>query len=1175
MGRVTVAALLVVLIFTVSGCGKNDTGETRSSASTDSPPSGDARQSRFAGLPPGQVDEIMASFNRGMGLMDQYQPDAAASAFGEVVRLAPDWPIGRLNLGVALLNVGSDEAFARAEQELRKVIAVDPANPYAHYALGMLLRHLSRFGEARAEFERVLEIDPDDAGAHYQLAVLIIDDDPQEARRHLEIALEKMPHNESVCYRLQALLRNAGEQDKAREVLLRFTELKSTGAGVGMGMKYGEMGHYAYVERAFEEPAVDGGPSTPPVFEDVAGESGLALKSTGVEGWPGEGSGATRPSFGPGAACADVDGDGDLDLFVPGLGPDGRGALYLNQPGGFTRAATSGIDGRHAIAAYFGDYDGDGDPDLYLTCDGPNKLYRNDRGGSFADVTASSGAQGLPVVSVGAAWADADHDGDLDLYVANYSPSGTGSDGSAGARNALWRNNGDGTFTDVASDEGVDGGDAHTTGVLFFDVDDDRDLDLYVINDREANQLFLNDRIGRYRNATPSFPGLDDDGPGLGALLGDVDSNGMEDVLLLRGPEPPRLFVQTARGRYAENSEFSFRMRSLGGAVGGLLADIDLDGDLDLVLLDAGSGGKLAHAIEMNRGGGHFGPPVTLGQEHAKPNARGALAADLNGDGSLELFVATANGRPELWRSPPPQGRHWLSVIPTQGGDDGSKWVDPDAVGLSVEVKTGRYLQVASVISGSGYLGNPPPMAHFGLGDQAKADYVRLSWPDAVLQGELEVPADQAWRITKASRKPSSCPILFSWDGERFAFVTDFLGVGGVGFFMTPGEYGPPDPTEDVRIPPELVSTDHGRCRLRVAEPLEEVTYLDELHLIAYDHPGGWELYPDERFGGPAPAPTGRPHAIEKKIFPVGARDDGNEDVLNSILHIDRRYVEPPKDDRFIGYARDHWIELDFGDRLRDVPPDARLVLCLYGWVEYTYSHVNYAAYQAGLTMRSPSIEIPDGDGGWRVAVPDAGFPAGLPRMMTLDISSLPIREDGRIRIRSNMEVYWDQIFVGRDVAAGITAHTMDPVSAELRYLGYPREYSPDGADPTLYDYDRADPGLPFKNLTGDFTRFGDVRALLNDVDDRFVVMGHGEEIALEFDTTGLPELPRGWSRTFVLHADGYCKDMDLYTAYPDSVEPLPYHAMENYPPVKPIPDTKSYQEYRRTWNTRRIVGSM
>lgn len=1164
--------LLASLVCLLAGCGKGDAEKTEPATSTSAVASGGLPA--FTGVPPEHIDQIVRLFNEGMGLMDQFRPLEAVEAFEEVVRLSPDWTTGRLNLGIALLNAQSDEAYARAEEELKKVIAADPANPYAHYALGMLLRHLTRLDEARTQFERVLEIDPEDPDAHYQFAVLIIDSNPEEARIHLEKTLERIPHHESACYRLQVLLRKSGEKERARELLLRFQALKSSGAGVFSGMKYGEMGRYAYVVRAFEEPPIQGDPRTPPAppaYTDVAQQSGLVASAAGRAGWPGD-SAREEVDFGPGAASADVDGDGDVDLYIPGLGRNGEGALYLNEAGQFSAAAKTGINGRGAIGAYFGDSDGDGDPDLYLTCAGPNRLYRNG-GGTFVDATESSGTQGGDFLSIGAAWADADHDGDLDLYVANYSDA---AGESPGAPNALWRNNGDGTFADVASEAGVDGANSATMSVLFFDVDDDRDLDLYLVNHRGRNQLFLNDRVGQYRDATSWFPALDDDGPGMGALLGDVDLNGREDVLLLKGAEPPRLLLQPERGQFVEDLDFASKVRDLGGVVSGLLGDLDLDGDLDVAFFGAGTG----HQILMNIGRGRFDSAVAMGaapegrEAREAPNARGAVGVDFNGDGSLELLVTRASGRPELWRAPAPEGRHWLEVIPSKGNGAAAEWIDPTAIGLFVELKTGRRLQAATIISSSGYLGNPPARAHFGLGEHGKVDYARLSWPDAVLQSELEVAADQRWRVTKAKRKPSSCPILFSWDGERFAFVTDFLGVGGVGFFITPQEYAPPDPTEDIRIPPALIKPQDGKLRLCIAEPLEEVAYLDELHLVAYDHPAAWELYPDERFTGTPPFPTGELFAVAEKIFPVRARNDRSEDVLNRILEVDRRYVRPPADPRFVGYAKDHWIELDFGGRLRDIAPDERLVLYLYGWVEYTYSHVNYAAYQAGLTMSSPRIEVPDGNGGWRVAMQEAGFPAGLPRMMTLDVSALPIRENGRFRIRTNMEVFWDQIFVGKDVAGPeIRAHTLRPTFARLRYLGYPREYSPDGSDPTLYDYKRVDQGLPFKNLTGDYTRYGDVRALLEVVDDRFVIMGRGEELAIEFDATELPTLSDGWSRTFVLHTDGYCKDMDLYTAYPDAVEPLPYHAMDNYPPAAPPAQSKGWDEYRRIWNTRRIEG--
>lgn len=1130
-----------------------------------------AQKPAEAGIPPQHAQRVIELFNRGVGLMDRFEPVEAIKAFEEMVVLAPDWTLGRLDYGIALLNGQTDEYYARAEVELKKVIAQAPNDPYAHYALGMLLRHLTRFDEAKQQFEEVLRIDPEDADAHYQLGILVMEKDPAAARAHLEKTLEKIPHHESACYRLQSLLIKAGEKERAQELMARFRALKAAKAGAFSGMKYGEMGRYAEVIRAFPGLATEGGADTVPAFADAAEARGLTLASTGNPGWPGVPLTGGAPAFAPGVAADDVDGDGDLDVYVVGAGPEGRGVLYRNDGARFTGAAETGIDGRGAIGAFFGDYDADGDPDLYLTRAGPNRLYRNEGGGRFTDVTAATGTAGEGVVSVGAAWADADHDGDLDLYVANVARNGAT---TPGAPNALFRNNGDGTFTDVARTSGVDGGDAATVGVLFFDLDEDRDLDILLLNSGGPNRVFLNDRVGRYTGATERFAELAGAGASIGALAGDVDLTGHEDLLVLRGAEPPRLFLQAERGRFAEDQTFATAAARVGGAANAVLGDLDLDGDLDLVLFDAGSTGAVGHRVLMNTGTGKFAPPVALGGEHPAPTARGALAADFDGNGALDLLVARAGVRPELWEAPPAPGRHWLEVVPAKAGEGELKWVEPAAVGLQVEVKTGRHLQVGSIKAASGYLGGTPRVAHFGLGENGKADYVRLNWPDAVLQSELEVAADQSWRVPKVLRKPSSCPLLFAWDGTGFAFVTDFLGVGGLGFFIAAGEYAPPDPTEDVRIPPEQIRPRDGRYLLRVAEPLEEITYLDELHLHAYDHPAGWEVYPDERFTGSAPFPTGRPQAVAHKIFPLAARTERGEDVRERILAVDRRYVQPPMDHRFIGYADDHWIELDFGDRLRGVAPDARLVLYLHSWVEYTYSHVNFAASQAGLRMQSPWIEVPDGSGGWRVAMPEAGYPGGLPRMMTVDISALPLRDDGRLRIRTNMEVYWDQIFAAVDVSGPeLQGHILRPAVAELRYLGYPREYSPDGANPTLYDYQRIDQGVPFKNLTGNHTRFGDVSPLLEAADDRFVIFGRGEELALEFDATSLPVLPETRARTVVLHADGYCKDMDLYTAFPDTVDPLPYHSMGNYPPAKPGPATPEQARSAEEWNTRRVVG--
>jgi hypothetical protein len=194
--------------------------------------------------------------------------------------------------------------------------------------------------------------------------------------------------------------------------------------------------------------------------------------------------------------------------------------------------------------------------------------------------------------------------------------------------------------------------------------------------------------------------------------------------------------------------------------------------------------------------------------------------------------------------------------------------------------------------------------------------------------------------------------------------------------------------------------------------------------------------------------------------------------------------------------------------------------------------------------------------------------------MMTLDVTGHVLPGDRKIRLSTNMELYWDRIFLAVHADdARLKLQEVAAPSADLHFFGYPHEYSPDGRGPNLYDYDNVDPWSSWKLMPGDYTRYGDVRELLLDADDCYVIMGHGEEITLRFPVEAFGPVPEGRRRSFLLKADGYCKDMDLYTAASDHVEPLPFHAMTRYPygPDEAYPDTAKTRAYRRKYNTRRV----
>jgi hypothetical protein len=245
--------------------------------------------------------------------------------------------------------------------------------------------------------------------------------------------------------------------------------------------------------------------------------------------------------------------------------------------------------------------------------------------------------------------------------------------------------------------------------------------------------------------------------------------------------------------------------------------------------------------------------------------------------------------------------------------------------------------------------------------------------------------------------------------------------------------------------------------------------------------------------------------------------------------------------------------------------------------VEYPYSQTNYAAATAGVSLRPPVVERRRRDGSWELIEPDAGYPAGLPRLTLLDLSGKLGGADCTIRLRTNMECYWDRAFIAvRDSAAESAVHvtSLAVAQAALGYRGFTRETTPDGRPPLLYDYDHIE-AAPLARMAGWLTRYGDVAELLRDDDDRFCVIGPGDEVRLEFDALAPPPLPPGWTRSFVLRAVGYCKDADPFTATSDDVGPLPWRGMPPFPfgAEAERPHDPAHADYLRRYQTRPAGG--
>ena len=222
--------------------------------------------------------------------------------------------------------------------------------------------------------------------------------------------------------------------------------------------------------------------------------------------------------------------------------------------------------------------------------------------------------------------------------------------------------------------------------------------------------------------------------------------------------------------------------------------------------------------------------------------------------------------------------------------------------------------------------------------------------------------------------------------------------------------------------------------------------------------------------------------------------------------------------------------------------------------------------------MMLPALQVKDSRGQWHTVIEDIGIPVGRPQTVTVDLTGKFLSSSREVRLVTNMRIYWDQILVDTSTGnAELKMTRLDPSAAELRWRGFSAEVTPDGKEPLGYDYQKVSYTSPWKVMTGRYTREGDVRSLLNVSDDMFVIAKPGDQISLSFDARRLSVLPRGWTRTFVLYSDGFSKEMDINSASPDQVEPLPFHGMSSYPYSSPeaYPLTAERKNYLETYNTR------
>jgi hypothetical protein len=307
--------------------------------------------------------------------------------------------------------------------------------------------------------------------------------------------------------------------------------------------------------------------------------------------------------------------------------------------------------------------------------------------------------------------------------------------------------------------------------------------------------------------------------------------------------------------------------------------------------------------------------------------------------------------------------------------------------------------------------------------------------------------------------------------------------------------------------------------------------------------------------------------ASEGTRLPVGAWDGEGRDVLEQVSRRDHKFASGFTALPYDGFANLHALTLDLGE----VKQGAPLRLLMTGYVNYFSATSLYGAWQGGIKPISPYAEAQLADGSWQRIADDVGFPAGLERTIVVDLTGKLPAGARKIRLVTNLQIYWDQVLIDNRAEAEARTAEMPLAAATLHFRGYPTQI--EGASPgdLDYDYDRVSLTGPFQRQRGSYTRMGDVTPLLTSIDDRYVIFGSGEEIAAEFDAAKLPALAAGWKRDYFFYANGYVKDMDWWDASPFTVAQMPFHGMSAYPyPAnEKFPDDADALKYQLKWNDR------
>ncbi len=1067
------------------------------------------RKSESAATQP--AEQFLSLMNAGKNYFDQGDSTNAISTYRKAVALVPNDVDVHLNLANAHLMAGDGAAAIREADEALKL---EPNSATAYFVKGSGYLRLSNFEEAVRALENVRRIDPGEIATFFQLGVArmgLKQWDAAIAVFQEGLRIDPNHLHAAAHYLLgQSLLRGGRQEEAQKELQLHQA---STGVGAGAGVATFEKSKFTQARVPFklEQP----------------NKTGIAIKFKDATS---EVFGGTATNYAGPIGVLDLQHKGWNSLFV--RQQLGGFRLLVNTNGVFVPYAGSypSIAGATYSKMLVGDLQNDRFEDVIVLGDKGSHLFKFATNGVATDVSLLSRLNRLEALD--GLVMDLDFTGKLDLLVV-----------TATNDVRVFRQFGPLLFNEITSTSGISSSLQNAQALTMEDWNRDQVMDVLVARKAGGPLVLEKQRGGPLvsRELTNAVSGSI-------VCSGDFDNDLRPDLAVLGNGK----ITIIANG--GEQREIPLPD---GVGVKQLVAvDYDNDGWLDLWAV-----GPTLRAWRNTGLSGFQEQTAALGLDKFGFNSVSEIHfADFDMDCDPDAVVALADGGLRYLRN---DGGHANSQVKVHLFGNRS---NASGLGCRVEIESGGLRLIRTV--------HQLPV-EIGVGKYQKLDSFLVHWFNWP-QGSAEVPVsckDPLFAL-ELTIQEGSCPFLYAWDGKQFRFVTDILGAAPLGLPLAEGRYIDADPEEIVWIGNEQsFPARNGKLQLQITEELREALYLDEAKLMVVDHEPGTEVHSTDKLLPGKPFPKGEVMTLHAEHPLLRAETFEGNDVTHQLQKVDDDRVSPRvMSPQLRGMAEPHGLVLDFGVLDATKP----LVLVMNGWLRFGGGMANIAAsHDPSLPFPFPVLEAEDGSGVWKKVEVPAGAPAGKTKTILVDLEGKLAAGTRRLRLREAFEIHWDRIALMEKRPEAATAITfVKPAETDLHFRGFSSIRNLPSSFPLTPQYDSVTPNSSWTIIPGGWcTRYGDVAELLEHRDEGLVLLNSGDELSLSFDVKSLPAKKSGFLRDYFLYLDGWDKDSDFHVAAGTTVDPLPFHAMD---------DQKYGREFRphfpsdvlhRKYNTRWVDG--